>query len=213
MLVGGGISRWRGEEYREAVCPLHEVSLLTMHVGPMCVSQCLLGTVVLRGNSVALGHGGWSRSPGFFPLSRTLKYLGLSVHWVNEGNACGWWWVRAQNNCKVLLGCYDESHARHIKEVLGPMTCSSCVYLGVLCLLLWARQRWDHTAHVHWSVPKDTPAAWQRGFPPGAQPHRSFNKALLPARDTGDAKHSLVPLIPFCWLMQVLQWILVWLES
>lgn len=51
------------------MCPLHEVSLLTMHVGPTCVSQCLLGTVVLRGNPMALGHGGWSRSLGFIPLN------------------------------------------------------------------------------------------------------------------------------------------------
>lgn len=159
-MLGGGKLTMKGWRVQRS-CVSSPRGLLADHARRTHV--CF---AVLTGHSGVTGkpHGLGARWMEQEPWVHTLKYLGLSVHRMNEGNPCGWWWVRAHSNCKVLLGCYDESHARHIKEVLGPMTCSSCICSGVLCLLLWARQRWDPTAHVHRSVPKDTPAAWQRGF-------------------------------------------------
>lgn len=70
-----------------------------------------------------------------------LCVCGAWPSWWNKENCVGGWWIRDRiNNCKVLLGCYDERHVRSIKAVSVLTTSSSCIWWGwlvwgVLCVL------------------------------------------------------------------------------
>lgn len=89
----------------------------------------------------------------------------ISSWWIRE-NCVGGWWIRDHiNNCKVLLGCYDERHVRGIKVFF----CTNDLFikclmgmagLGVLCALFRGRQRWE-PCYPHQMMTEAALAIWQ----------------------------------------------------